>query len=85
MHGTIAAFFSCIAALVIEAGIFVYKVYIFPVYIWPIPTHAKQFFIDWKSLLIVIMINLAIGYLATIGPGRAVDRLEITEAIRAVE
>lgn len=31
------------------------------------------------------MINLAIGYLATIGPGRAVDRLEITEAIRAVE
>jgi putative ABC transport system permease protein len=85
MHGTIAAFFSCIAALVIEAGIFVYRVYIFPVYVWPIHTNAKQFFIDWKSMLIVIVINLAIGYLATIGPGRAVDRMEITEAIRTVE
>lgn len=85
MHGTIAAFFSCIAALVIEAGIFVYKVYIFPVYVLPLPTYVKQFFIDWKSMLIVIVINLAIGYLATIGPGRAVDRMEITEAIRTVE
>lgn len=85
MYGTVAAFFSCITALVIEAGIFVYRVYIFPVYVWPIPMHVKRFFIDWKSFIIVIMIDLAIGYIATIGPGRAVDRMEITEAIRTVE
>lgn len=85
MYGIISAIFSCIVALVAEIGIFVYQVYLFPLYVWPIPTYVKSFFIDWKSFLIVIAINFGIGYIATIGPRRQVDKIEITDAIRAVE
>lgn len=85
MYGTISAACSCVLALIVELGYFMYKVYIFPVYVYAWPIHVKQFFIDWKSFLIVIFINLAIGYLATIGPRRQVNKIDITEAIRAVE
>lgn len=85
MYGSISAAFSCMIALIVEIGIFVYYVYLFPLYVWPIPTYTKRFFIDWKSFLIVIAINLSIGYIATIGPRRKVDKIEITDAIRAVE
>jgi len=85
MYGSISAAFSCMVALIVEIGIFVYQVYLFPLYVWPIPTYTKGFFIDWKSFLIVIAINLSIGYIATIGPRRKVDKIEITDAIRAVE
>lgn len=85
MYGTVSAIFSCIIALVIELGIFIYKGYIFPLYVWPFPLPIKEFFIEWKSFAIVILINLALGYIATIGPRRQVDKIEITEAIKAVE
>lgn len=83
MYGTISAVFSCIIAILIELGIFIYYAYIFeckgPVLL------LKRFFIDWKSFLIVILINLSIGYIATIGPRRQVDKIEITDAIRIAE
>ncbi len=85
MYGTISAVCSCVLALIVELGFFIYRVYIFPLYVYDFPVHVKRFFIDWKSFLIVIFINLAIGYIATIGPRRQVDKIDITEAIRAVE
>lgn len=85
MYGSISAIFSCIVALIAEMGIFVYQVYLFPLYVFPIPTYTKGFFIDWKSFLIVIAINLSIGYIATIGPRRQVDKIEITDAIRSID
>ncbi len=85
MYGTISAIFSCIVAFVLQLGLFIYRTYIFPLYVWPIPTYVKSFFIDWKSFLIVIAINLSLGYIATIGPRRQVDKIEITDAIKAVE
>ncbi|HLR35249.1 MAG TPA: FtsX-like permease family protein, partial [Tissierellales bacterium] len=85
MYGTISGIFSCIVALIVEIGMFVYEIYIFPLYLLPIPTYVKSFFIDWKPFLIVIIINLVLNYIATIGPRRQVDKIEITEAIRAVE
>lgn len=54
-------------------------------YVIPMPLYTKRFFIDWKSFLIVILINLTIGYIATIGSRRQVNKIEITEAIRTVE
>lgn len=80
MYGTISAIFSCVVAFMVELGIFIYYAYISRY-----PLTLKRFFIDWKSFLIVILINLTIGYIATIGPRRKVDKIEITEAIRTVE
>ena len=85
MYGTISAIFSCIVALVVEIGVFIYRAYIFPTYVFNTPSYVRSFFIDWKSFLIVIVINLSIGYISTIGPRRQVDKLEITDAIRSVD
>lgn len=84
IYGIISATFSCAIALMIELGIFIYYAYIFDKYSEPVLL-LKRFFIEWKSFLIVIAINLSIGYIATIGPRRQVDKIEITDAIRAVE
>lgn len=84
MYGTISAIFSCAIALIIELGIFIYYAYIFDQYSEPVLL-LKRFFIDWKSFLIVIVINLSIGYIATIEPRRKVNKIEITDAIRAIE
>lgn len=80
MYGAMAAVFSCGLALVIELGCFLYYAYLVTY-----PLMYKKFFIEWKSLLLIIIINLAIGYIATLGPGRQVNRIEITESIRTVE
>ena len=83
MYGMIYALFSCVIAFIIELCIFVYYAYIFE---YPVPVLLlKRFFIDWKSFLVVIVINLLIGYIATIGAIRQVDKIEITDAIRIVE
>lgn len=84
MYGAVSAVFSCAAALLIELGIFIYYAFIFEYRGMPVLL-SKRFFIDWESFAIVILINLGIGYIATIGPQRYVDKIEITEAIRAVE
>lgn len=83
MYGALSAVFSCTAALLIEFGIFIYYAYIIE---YPVPVLLlKRFFIDWKAFAVVIAINLSIGYIATIGPQRYVDKIEITEAIRTLE
>jgi len=80
MYGAMAAAFSCGLALIIELGNFLYYAY-FCYH----PLMYKKFFIEWKSFLLIILINLAIGYIAALGPVRQVNKIEITEAIRAVE
>jgi putative ABC transport system permease protein len=79
-YGSIAAFFACGIAFIIQLTTFV-----FWAYISPFPLYNKQFFFDWQPYILVIAINLAIGYLATLGPIYQVNRAEITESIRAVE
>ena len=80
LYGAISALFSCILALLIELGIFVYNAY-FSSY----PLSNKHFFLEWKSFLLVILVNIGIGYLASMGSAAQVNKLEITEAIRSVE
>ena len=79
-YGGLSAVFSCGLALVMQAGIFIYYVHLAA-----FPLEYKQFFIEWKLFLAVILINLLIGWLATIGAARQVNKVTITEAIRAVE
>ena len=79
-YGTISAFFACSISFAIQLGLF-----LFHAYISSYPLYHKQFFLDWKPYILIIAINLAIGYLATLGPISQVNRLEITEAIRTVE
>ena len=80
LFGTIAAAFSCTVALIIELGIFLYYAYLSEH-----PLACKEFFIECKSFLLITLVNLAIGYIAALGPARQVDKIEITEAIRTVE
>ena len=80
LYGAISVLFSCILALLIELGIFVYNAY-FSYY----TLSNKHFFLEWKSFLLVILVNIGIGYLASVGPAAQVNKLEITEAIRSVE
>ncbi len=83
MYGIISAVFSCAIAFIIELGIFVYYAYIFE---YKVPVLLlKRFFIDYKSFAIVIAINLSLGYIATIGPRRYVNKIEITDALRTLE
>jgi putative ABC transport system permease protein len=78
--GAISAAFSCVLALLIELGIFIYNSY-FASY----TLMQKHFFVEWKSFLLVILVNVGIGYLAALGPAAYANKLEITEAIRSVE
>ncbi|KNF09563.1 ABC-type transport system, involved in lipoprotein release, permease component [Gottschalkia purinilytica] len=79
MYGGISALFSCTLAFIIQLGIFIYYVYYKD---WLL---LKKFFIQPEIYLIVIAINLAIGYIATLGPIRQVNKVGITEAISSVE
>ncbi len=80
MYGAISAAFSIVLALILDLGLFLDYTYIYPDSLLP-----KAFFIEWKSMLIVILVNLAVGYLATRGPARQADQMDISEAIRALE
>ncbi|AGK99811.1 ABC transporter permease [Desulfoscipio gibsoniae] len=79
LYGAISALFSCALALLIELGMFVYYAY------FACTLMREQFFIEWKSFLLVILINLCIGYLAALGPAGQINKLPITEAIRSTE
>lgn len=80
-YGAMTAVISCGLALIIEMLLY-YKyafLYHHPLFV------AEGFFIEWKSFLLIIVLNLGIGYIATIGPTRQVDKIEVTEAIRTIE
>lgn len=79
LYGSICAAFSCVMALMIEIGLFIYYAYHTDYLLF------KQFFIQKHSFFIVIGMNMVIGYIATLDPIRQVNKIEITEAIRAVE
>lgn len=79
-YGGISAFFACSIAFIIQIATFVFEAYISRY-----PLYHKQFFLDWQPYVLVIAINLVIGYLATVGPISQVNKAEITDSIRAVE
>jgi putative ABC transport system permease protein len=79
LYGSICAAFSCVIALIIEIGLFIYYAH------YTGDLVLKEFFIQKHSFFIVIGINIAIGYIATLGPIKQVNKIEITESIRAVE
>ncbi|AFS79572.1 ABC transporter permease protein [Gottschalkia acidurici 9a] len=78
-YGGISAIFSCTLSIIIQFGVYIYYAYYKD---W---LTLGEFFIDPKPYLIVILVNLLIGYIATIKPMRQVNKIEITEAIRIVE
>ena len=79
-YGWISAFFACSISFLIQLGTFLYWAYISP-----FPLYQKQFFLQWQPYILVLVINLIIGYLATLGPIYQVNKTEITEEIRTVE
>lgn len=81
MYGVISAFASCIIAFVIQVGVYLY----YTQYMYKDIFILKRFFIEWDLYLVVVLINLSIGYIATLGPSRQVNKIETTEAIRSIE
>ncbi|KNF09020.1 ABC-type transport system, involved in lipoprotein release, permease component [Gottschalkia purinilytica] len=79
-YGLISSIFTVIVIFIIQLSIFIYWAYIYEN-----PLSFKKFFINPWDYLVVIFINLFIGYIATIGPKRKVNKMEVTEAIRHVE
>lgn len=79
-YGSIAAFFACGIAFILQLCIFVYWAYINPY-----PLYLKQYFFAWQPYVLVIAINLGIGYISTLGPIYQVNKVSITEAIRSLE
>ena len=78
LYGAMAAFFSCLTALLVDLGTFMYYKYRYSFM-------QEHFFIEEKSFLLIILVNIGIGCLATLGPVRKINKLPITEAIRRVE
>jgi len=80
LYGAIAALASCIIAFIIEYAIMAYYLHL-----GEDPYMTGRFFIEWKSTLLVIVVNLTIGYIAALSPARQVNKTPINEAIRSVE
>lgn len=80
LYGAMAALVSCIIAFVIDYGTMAYYLHILHD-----PHIPKAFFIEWKSILIVVVVNLAVGYMATLNPARLFNKTDISEAIRTIE
>ncbi|KNF09558.1 ABC-type transport system, involved in lipoprotein release, permease component [Gottschalkia purinilytica] len=79
MYGGISAAVSCIVGFISQLTFYLYYAYCEDA------VSIKGFFIEFKPYLIVILLNLFIGYIATLEPTRQVNKIEITEAIRSVE
>lgn len=79
MYGSISAIFSCTISLILQFGVFIYYAYYRD---WLL---LKVFFINPKPYLVVILINILIGYIATLSPSKQVKKIEITEAIRTIQ
>ena len=76
MYGGVSAILTCIISLIIQVGMFMH---------YKEDLVLKEFFIDIRSYIVVIVMNLTLGYIATIAPRRRINKLEITEAIKIVE
>ena len=76
MYGGVSAILTCIISLIIQVGMFMH---------YKEDLVLKEFFIDIQSYIVVIVMNLTLGYIATIAPRRRINKLEITEAVKIVE